>query len=279
MKEHPDYEPMKAEKAFAIFVHEACHFLHLSRDQGEFTSPLMKGKVYTMDQLIHSPKVRREAEFEAGYRSVYYNAIHRLYPAGDRTILETNITNMMNYDKQNQSREWWQKYNEIIKPWLKDARDEHGHLVIDNHGQVVKSGEVENMDAYKEFVDGLISKVEKFTEWADPKHEIKGVLDYELAPVAEAPVDDELEKAIALIRARGLNVTRPGDPEDSADTDAQMKTDVDPQLMQQMQQTAKNLGQAINNAQANGIGLENSPDFIKNFIDLNDQLEQSGLCD
>ena len=104
-------------------------------------------------------------------------------------------------------------------------------------------------------------------------------MDYELAPVAEAPVDDELEKAIALIRARGLNVTRPGDPEDSTDTDTQMKTGVDPQLMQQMQQTAKNLGQAINNAQAAGQGLENSPDFIKNFIDLNDQLEQSGLCD
>ena len=180
MKEHPDYEPMTAEKAFAIFVHEACHFLHFSRDAGEFTSPLMKGKSYTMDQLIHSPKVRREAEFEAGYRSIYYNAIHRLYPEGDRTILETNITNMMNYDKQNQSREWWDKYREIIKPWMKDLRDEKGHLVLDNQGKVVKSGEIEDLDSYRAFVDGLISKVEKFTEWADPKHEIKGVLDYEL---------------------------------------------------------------------------------------------------
>ena len=208
MKEHPDYEPMTAEKAFAIFVHEACHFLHFSRDQGEFTSPLMKGKSYTMEQLIHSPKVRREAEFEAGYRSAYYNAIHRLYPEGDRTILETNITNMMNYDKQNQSREWWDKYREIIKPWMKDLRDEKGHLVLDNQGKVVKSGEVEDLDSYRAFTNGLISKVQKFTEWADPKHEIKGVMDYELAPVAETPVDDELEKAIALIRARGLNVTK-----------------------------------------------------------------------
>lgn len=208
MKEHPDYEPMTAEKAFAIFVHEACHFLHFSRDQGEFTSPLMKGKSYTMEQLIHSPKVRREAEFEAGYRSVYYNAIHRLYPEGDRTILETNITNMMNYDKQNQAREWWDKYREIIKPWMKDLRDEKGHLVLDNQGKVVKSGEVEDLDSYRAFTNGLISKVQKFTEWADPKHEIKGVMDYELAPVAETPVDDELEKAIALIRARGLNVTK-----------------------------------------------------------------------
>lgn len=255
MKEHPDYEPMTAEKAFAIFVHEACHFLHLSRDQGEFTSPLMKGKSYTMEQLIHSPKVRREAEFEAGYRSVYYNAIHRLYPEGDRTILETNISNMMNYDKQNQSREWKDKYNEIIKPWMKDLRDEMGHLVIDNQGKVVKSGEVEDLDAYKTFTKGLISKVEKFTEWADPKHEIKGVLDYELTPVAETPVDDELEKAIALIRARGFNVTK--DDGTSVDADpnnnAQTQTGVDPQLMQQMQQTAKNLGQAINDAQSNGL--------------------------
>lgn len=218
MKEHPDYEPMTAEKAFAIFVHEACHFLHFSRDQGEFTSPLMKGKSYTMEQLIHSPKVRREAEFEAGYRSVYYNAIHRLYPEGDRTILETNITNMMNYDKQNQSREWWDKYREIIKPWMKDLRDEKGHLVLDNQGKVVKSGEVEDLDSYRAFTNGLISKVQKFTEWADPKHEIKGVMDYELAPVAETPVDDELEKAIALIRARGLNVTKDDGTSVDADT-------------------------------------------------------------
>lgn len=256
MKEHPDYEPMTAEKAFAIFVHEACHFLHFSRDQGEFTSPLMKGKSYTMEQLIHSPKVRREAEFEAGYRSVYYNAIHRLYPDGDRTILETNITNMMNYDKQNQSREWWDKYREIIKPWMKDLRDEKGHLILDNQGKVVKSGEVEDLDSYRAFTNGLISKVQKFTEWADPKHEIKGVMDYELATVAETPVDDELEKAIALIRARGLNVTK--DDGTSVDADpnnnAQAQTGVDPQLMQQMQQTAKN-------------------------FDLNDQLAASGLCD
>ena len=281
MKEHPDYEPMTAEKAFAIFVHEACHFLHFSRDNGEFTSPLMKGKSYTMEQLIHSPKVRREAEFEAGYRSVYYNAIHRLYPEGDRTILETNITNMMNYDKQNQSREWWDKYREIIKPWMKDLRDEKGHLVLDNQGKVVKSGEVEDLDSYRAFVDGLISKVEKFTEWADPKHEIKGVLDYEIAPVAETPVDDELEKAIALIRARGLNVTKDDGTSVDAEPDAnlQSQTGVDPQLMQQMQQTAKNLGQAINNAQAAGTGLENSQEFWKNFIDLNDQLAASGLCD
>ena len=91
-----------------------------------------------------------------------------------------------------------------------------------------------------------------------------------------------MEKAIALIRARGLNVTKDDGTSvdaDPNDTGLQAQTGVDPQLMQQMQQTAKNLGQAINNAQAAGLGLENSQEFWKNFIDLNDQLEQSGLCD
>jgi hypothetical protein len=209
MKEHPDYEPMNAEKAFAIFVHEACHFLHLSRDQGEFTSPLMKGKVYTMDQLIHSPKVRREAEFEAGYRSVYYNAIHRLYPAGDRTILETNLTNMMNYDKQSQTREWHEKYLQIVEPWLKVAHDEKGNIIIDRKGQEVKSSEIENKEEYQKFYDSLLAKVEKFTEWADPKHEIKGVMDYVLPEKEEVDQDVELEKAIALIQSRGMYVSKP----------------------------------------------------------------------
>ena len=90
-----------------------------------------------------------------------------------------------------------------------------------------------------------------------------------------------MEKAIALIRARGLNVTKDDGTSVDAEPDAnlQSQTGVDPQLMQQMQQTAKNLGQAINNAQAAGTGLENSQEFWKNFIDLNDQLAASGLCD
>lgn len=211
MKEHPDYEPIKKDKAFAIFVHEACHFLHFSRDQGEFMSPLMKGKSYDMDQLIHSPKVRREAEFEAGYRSVRYNAIYRLYPEGDRTVLETNLSNMMNYDKKNQTREWHEKYIQIVEPWLKTAKDEHGHIVIDRKGQEVKSDEIEDKESFKKFTESLLTKVEKFTEWADPKHEIKGVMDYVLPEKEEVDQDVELEKAIALIQSRGMYVTKPGE--------------------------------------------------------------------
>jgi hypothetical protein len=213
MKEHPDYEPLKAEKAFAIFVHEACHFLHFSRDRGEFTSPLMAGKSYSMEELIHSPKVRREAEFEAGYRSTKYNAIYRLYPAGDRTILETNVSNMMNYDKKNQTREWHEKYIQIVEPWLADAKDENGDYIVDRKGQVAKSDEIKDKESYRKFMDSLIAKVTKFTEWADPKHEIKGVMDYELPEKEKVDQDLELEKAMALLRSKGFNVTKPGEKE------------------------------------------------------------------
>ena len=48
-----EVKKLTAEEAFAIFVHEACHFLHFSRDNGEFISPLMKGKVYSMQELIN----------------------------------------------------------------------------------------------------------------------------------------------------------------------------------------------------------------------------------
>ena len=218
MKENPEYEPITAEKAFAIFVHEACHFLHFSRDNGEFTSPLMAGKSYTLEQLIHSPKVRREAEFEAGYRSVKYNAMLRLYPEGDRTILETNLHNMMNYDKPNQSREWHEKFYKIIEQWCEDAKDENGDLVIDNKGNVVKSGKIaeEHMKEFEAFQDSLYAQVERFTEWADPKHEIKGVMEYEIAEVEKPDQDVEKEKAIKLLRSMGYNVSLPG--EDTVDT-------------------------------------------------------------
>lgn len=213
MKENPDYEPITADKAFAIFVHEACHFLHFSRDNGEFTSPMMAGKSCSMDQIIHSMKVRREAEFEAGYRSIKYNAMLRLYPEGDRTILDVNLHNMMNYDKPNQSREWHEKFYKIIEQWCEDAKDENGDLIIDDKGQVMKSTKIAetHKQDFEDFQNSLFAKVERFTEWADPKHEIAGVLDYELAEAPKVDQDVEKEKAIKYLRSLGYNVSLPGE--------------------------------------------------------------------
>lgn len=166
---------LNAEETFAIFVHEACHFLHFSRDGGEFISPLMKGKKYTMDEMAHSPKLRRECEFEAGYRSVRYDALYKMYP-GSRQILETNLINMTNYDVKNQSREWHEKYDELTKPFYNLAEDNGGNVILGPNGMPV-SGKLRDAQGLADFNKALRDRVQKFTEWADPKHVIAGVLD------------------------------------------------------------------------------------------------------
>lgn len=156
-------DPIDKEMAFAIFVHEACHFLHLSRDGGEFTSPNMVGEIMDMDGIVTSTKLRREAEFEAGYRSVKYNAMFQLFPEGDRTILDMNLRNMLNYDIPSQSKEWMEEYDRITKQWCepKSSKIAKGH-----------------QQDFRDFQNGLIARVQRFTEWTDPKHEIKGVLNH-----------------------------------------------------------------------------------------------------
>ena len=116
------------------------------------------------------------------------------------------------------SREWFEKYRKIVEPWLKDAKDENGDYIIDDKGEIVKSGEIaeEHKKDYENFFDSLFAQVQKFTEWADPKHEIKGVMEYELPEVVKPDQDVEKEKAIKLLRSMGYNVSLPG--EDTVDT-------------------------------------------------------------
>lgn len=163
------------EESFAIFVHEACHFLHFSRDEGQFISPLMKGKKHSMSDMVLSPKLRRECEYEAGYRSVRYDALYKLCP-GSRQILETNLINMTNYDFKNQSREWHEKYDELTKPFYNLAEDDGGNVILGPNGMPV-SGKLRDAQGLADFNKSLRDRVQKFTEWADPKHVIAGVLD------------------------------------------------------------------------------------------------------
>lgn len=162
---------MNAEESFAVFVHEACHFLHFSRDKGEFISPLMKGKTYTMDELVHSPKVRREAEFEAGYRSVKYDLIYKLCP-GTRRILETNLVNMMNYDLKNQTPEWKESYTNATRPFYDLAKDKDGNVIFGSDG-LPQIGRLKDKDGLLKYNQSIRDKVQRFTEWADPHHVIE----------------------------------------------------------------------------------------------------------
>lgn len=160
-----------AEEAFAIFVHEACHFLHFSRDNGEFISPLMKGKKYTMEEMVKSPNLRREAEFEAGYRSVRYDKMYNLYP-NSRQIIETNLVNMMNYDLPKQKPEWKEKYKAKIKPFFEPLKDNFGRIIYDDNGNTIM-GKLKDHDGLMNYQQEMRNMVQKFSEWADPHHEIK----------------------------------------------------------------------------------------------------------
>lgn len=176
MEEHPDYEPLKKEDAFAIFVHESAHFLHFSRDNGEFEAPTMKGCRYGIEDIANNMKIRRMAEYEAGYRAIKYNAIYRLFPEGDRTILNSNLHNMMNYDQDNQTKAWKEKYDELTGKFRESAKDADGHVRLDENGKVIKSSKIKDKAGYRKFLDDIVNKVNKFSEWAEPDHEIKGVL-------------------------------------------------------------------------------------------------------
>lgn len=185
LKFNPSYEtdedgkPTKhlistADENFGIFVHESCHFLHFGRDEGVFESPLMKGKQYSMEEMAHSPNLRRECEFEAGYRSMKFDKMYHLFP-NKRIILDLNLNNMITYDKKYQSDEWKNKYKELVRPFFGDAKDKDGNIIIGEDGRPIR-GRLKAPAKLKKFNQGLIHKVEKFCEWQDKNHEIKGVL-------------------------------------------------------------------------------------------------------
>lgn len=141
----------KDDENFAIFVHEACHFLHFTRDHGEFTMPSLLGEVYEMDDIVASMKIRRQAEFEAGWRAMKMDMAYHLFP-GSRINLDVNLKNMMNYDLPSQSKEWKEKWNKKIKKFKKTDDED---------------------PEYEKFMHKICNKVKDFLEWEDPKHEIK----------------------------------------------------------------------------------------------------------
>lgn len=136
----------KDDHAFMIFVHEACHFLHLSRDEGLFISPINeKGMKMDMRDMLDNTSWRRAAEYEAGYRAIMMDRAYHMFP-GSRVNLEGNLTNMLNYDIKYQTPEWQEKFHKKMKG---------------------KEG-----DEYKKAIQKYIGKVKKFSDWADKHHKI-----------------------------------------------------------------------------------------------------------
>ena len=86
-----------SDKEFAIFVHEASHFLHMIVDKGHYMAKPLRGmediSINSKDFL--DMKYRKYIEYEAGWRSLVYNQRYNM-DIGE-AILKVNLTNMSNY--------------------------------------------------------------------------------------------------------------------------------------------------------------------------------------
>lgn len=87
------------DEKFAIFLHEVSHYYHIKKDKGKFISrDLEDMKPYSPGEHgEHFKPMVKYLEYEAGWRSLYYNDIYGLFPEGDRTVLEVNLRNMQHY--------------------------------------------------------------------------------------------------------------------------------------------------------------------------------------
>lgn len=134
--------------AFEIFMHEACHFEHLAVDDGYFKAPTLRGERVDMNAVIddRTEILRRNTEYEAGWRSVYYSKIYKM--GNERRVINLNLANLINYDISKQEKETFKILNKRIKAEPKGTK---------------------TLDIFSD----IFAKVNKFSEWADPLHKIE----------------------------------------------------------------------------------------------------------
>ena len=85
------------DEKWVCFVHEASHFMHLVVDGGKFMSPSFEH----LEPMVHAAfdghrqSNTKYLEFEAGYRSLFYNEVYEMGPK--ELYFRRNLTNMLNY--------------------------------------------------------------------------------------------------------------------------------------------------------------------------------------
>lgn len=120
----------KDDDEFTIFIHEASHFMHLVVDKGEFISPSFK-HLKPMAYAASNGHLRSNTkylEYEAGYRSLYFNEIYEMFEDNSQ-ILRMNLMNMMHYMKVKSSEEFIEEYKKLTddaakKEFLQKRKDE-----------------------------------------------------------------------------------------------------------------------------------------------------------
>lgn len=84
--------------SFAIFLHETSHYYHVAKDEGKFLAPTIKAPKKLLSKSgAHHQDYTVDFEYEAGYRSLMYSRLYNLFPSNNRTVLEMNLKNMLNY--------------------------------------------------------------------------------------------------------------------------------------------------------------------------------------
>ena len=116
------------DHSFALFLHEASHYLHLIKDHGNFMAPTIKDrpKKLMTKTGAHHRDFTVDFEYEAGYRSLKYARLYNMFPENDRTVLDLNLVNMLNYltilnsnDFEGCDPEVWKRR---VKEWPKTIR-------------------------------------------------------------------------------------------------------------------------------------------------------------
>ena len=85
------------EDCWMCFVHEASHFMHMVVDGGKFISPSFEHLAPMVHAAFdgHLRSNSKYLEYEAGYRSLYYNEIYEMGPK--ELYFQGNLKNMLNY--------------------------------------------------------------------------------------------------------------------------------------------------------------------------------------
>lgn len=124
----------KDDDEFTIFIHEASHFLHLVCDKGKFISPSFE-HLKPMEHAAsngHHRSNTKYLEYEAGYRSLYYNGMYDMFEDNSQ-IMRMNLMNMMHYMRVNTDDSFIEEYKKLETDEAKKEFMEKRKAEIDEH--------------------------------------------------------------------------------------------------------------------------------------------------
>lgn len=150
---------------FQVFAHEYCHFEHLVLDDGMCIGPHFHGKFVDDDE--DSNDNTRIYEYEASYRCIVKSNKYKWFP-GDRQLIYSQFYNIFVYDVLYPAYEYGNKEKiELLK--LMDACGAPSFFKTEFKS---KQEERDHGEAQRVWLIEHCFANYKFSQWADPAHEI-----------------------------------------------------------------------------------------------------------